>query len=521
MAETFDEQRFRDLIERFRMLNPEQIELIEQELLTFAEQHAAKAFPILKEEADIVLQLYLDSPVKRAERGGIEKFYYFLNKVSKKMIDAGEIPETQPENPASVALVPRHYYNTVQWLTVKSKADVPDGIATAIDASRRRNELIDSVLEPLFRVMLKFDFKGAIKWQLAQAGDHDAPCDPDVARDLIRAWTTEIERLPDEAVRKVIEWADDEMVFRHWPAVTAQADAFLRRLCLLHWYKSDASRKPSLAKLRARHPFMDNEKLLRWLKAGVTKLGESIDFFCEQSETIASDELAEDDRTWRQDAMFRELVWLSEVIRPLLLLSDLLLAKPSGSLTFSMAVFGFTTEFKQRWNARLIEQCRKAVRRCFIRDMVNKRKPHHTIHKLSFGDDVFEQNLLSELDIVSETFKTLEQREIVVERLAHSYASYRAEPLMAQEFGLRYRRMMRVLHEDQLRRVLREEQFKEVQEFADILIDLSTIASLSRRFISDRRALDRSTEEIVAADADYQKEIRSLRARHIRQMLKV
>ena len=74
-----------------------------------------------------------------------------------------------------------------------------------------------------------------------------------------------------------------------------------------------------------------------------------------------------------------------------------------------------------------------------------------------------------------------------------------------------------MLHEDNLNRLLTPEQMKELAEGGDALTELSDIASHSRRFIMRRRALDRSTEEMLAADLDFGFTVRSLRAHYLRQ----
>jgi len=142
-----------------------------------------------------------------------------------------------------------------------------------------------------------------------------------------------------------------------------------------------------------------------------------------------------------------------------------------------------------------------------------------TIHRLCFGLPELETNVRRELDFISQSFDSVAQRELVIDKLCPAYSSFRKQPLLNTELGRRYRRMMRLLHEDHLRRVLRADQLAELQQGPPVLRDLATIASESRRFLAMRRALDKSLAEIVAADLDFTHCIRGLRAGYLRRLL--
>ncbi len=520
MKTSFNLERLRELLGIFRSLNPEMAGLYEPELFELAQAGGPEAFEIILQSASEIVGLYLQSPVKRAEQAILKEYYSFLDKTTKRMIEAGELPRqvAGESGGTSLALVPEHYYSSLQWLQLKTAADVPQDIVKAVDAARRHNLVVESVLEILFTLLLKLDRERSFAWQLELCRDQERPTDPDIARDLIRAWRRETE-LPAEALKQILFWSEDETALRHWPAVIQEADRVLRKQSLLAWAKSSEPRLRQTIRLKSLAPFDNDDKLLRWLKNSVSQMGESIDFFCDQRELLAGDEAAGDDDSWRQDAMFRELIWLVRMMPPMLLLADLLLSLPTGPCEFAMAVFGFTSDYRRQWEKRLVTQCQNAVRRCFLRDLRRGRTPLETIHILSFGDSDFERNLISELDLLTQDFDSIAQREIVVDRLAHMYAGFREANLLAQEIGRRYRRMMRVLHEDNLRRVLKDEQFAQTEDMRQSLTDLSVVAAESRRFLSMRRALERNTEEIVAADMDFSQNIRRLRAGHIHRLL--
>ena len=98
------------------------------------------------------------------------------------------------------------------------------------------------------------------------------------------------------------------------------------------------------------------------------------------------------------------------------------------------------------------------------------------------------------------------------------YASYRESELLADEVARRYRNLMRLMHEDHLRRVLTEEHAKDVLA-KGILRDPSSVASDARRFLTRRRALESTLEELVAAEMEFVQSIRTRRLGLIHRLL--
>ncbi len=521
--------RLWQLLERFRALNPLTASMVEDEVFALAGELGPAQFPRLVRFVEDVLAHYLDSPVKREEREVLREYYYFLDRLAVKLIGPGDatpaavaVPgaPAPPPPPPVVALVPESLFTSLQWCTLTSIQDVPIDVERAVDAAKRRNFLVDSVLEPLFRLLLLVDRERAFAWQLELCSRRDRPIDPDVARDLLRAWDRE-PTLPDAVLHRVLAWSEDVKTFRHWPAVTQEADRLLHRHSLLRLVAAAPLRTGLGQRLRRLAPFDQPDKLRLWLAAAVQQMGRSVEFFCDQAERLTGEAGGSGvgGQEWRRAALFQELVWLEQMVPPLLLLSDLMLLAPTGAYDFAMAVFGFTHEAKRGWEDVLTNQCRRAIRRAFVADLKYGRPVTETIRRLCFGDQAFEREMHQELDVLKETFDSVGQREIVVDKLAVIYASYREAGLLATELGRRYRRLMRVLHEDNLRRVLGPEQMRELPRLGHVLVDLATIAADSRRYLSMRRALDKQIAEIVAADLDYTQTIRSLRATYIRRLL--
>lgn len=518
MPTSTEHQKLLKLFDVFGLLNPDHVQMVEHELFALARQLGPESFPEIADKAREVLRCYLDSPLKSNERDLLREYYYFVNQASRRLLAEGELAELPPPVPnQSLALLPAAAYSPFQWLQVTSKAGLPDPLTRAVDAVQRRHQVVDSVLETLFSVLLELDREQAFAWQLDLTGSADQPVDPDLARDLLRAWQRE-DDVPVEALQRALRWSEDEQSFRHWPAVTLEADALLNAHWLRRWMAAGEPRTSAERVLRYQQPFRNSDHLLRWLKGAIEQMGMSIDFFSSQAEALTRDHPpAEDD--WRRAALFRELVMLHRLLPLMLVQTDLILNSPNGAFEFAQAIFGFTNEHRRSWQAALIRQSQKAVRRFFLNDLKLKRKPLGTIRRLCFGDEALEVRIVAELDLISGEFDSVKQLDLVAEQLCGMYASYREGPLMAQEIGRRYRRTMGVLHEDNLRRLLSPEQLAELAGFQEVLLDLATIAAESRRFLSQRRALERTVEELMAIELEYLQRIRAVRARYLRAAL--
>lgn len=519
-----DMTRLDELLAQFDGLNPEIAELALPGLRAAALQAPEPAYARVLAKVEALLPRYMQSPIKRGERAILREFYHFVDRASARLLAAGVVEDEAPADPGTqtMALVPDTHYSTRRWCLATTEDLIPREVLTAADAVQRRNYLISSVLEPLFGLMLELDRERALAWQLAFAAQPDPAPDPDVLRDLLRVWRRQ-ESLSKEALRQASRWSMDERAWRHWPVVPEEADKLLRRHALLAW-SVDPPRIGAARQLAMQAPYRDEERLLRWLRAAVGQMGASVDFFCAQSERLARPDggLEAETEDWRRAALYREIVWLHGMLRPLLLLADMYLAAPNGPVNFALAIFGFTEEARRTWSEALLARARSTVRRLFINDLKAGRKPIGTIHALCFGDTHLEAEITGELDLFTQDFDNMKHRDEVVERLAAVYASYKEHTLMAGEIGRRYRRLARMLHEDNLRRLLSREQFAETQgAMGEVLLELSTIASSCRRYLTSRRAETLSTAELVAAEMDFVMAIRAQRAGVIYNLLQL
>jgi len=123
------------------------------------------------------------------------------------------------------------------------------------------------------------------------------------------------------------------------------------------------------------------------------------------------------------------------------------------------------------------------------------------------------------VDLQSKQFDSLKDRDEAIKLLAIYQYSFRREKLIADEITKRYRRLMRVLHEDYLRQVLDAAGFEQVLGMT-VLRELSSLCGDARRYLDRRRALESALEEMVAAELDFARLVRGRRLELIRRLLR-
>ncbi|MCJ8328909.1 MAG: hypothetical protein HRT89_19790 [Lentisphaeria bacterium] len=500
------------IFDDFKSLNPLLLEEIKPALNKLAKDCPEDQHDYIFDQASQLIEYYLKSPIKLSEKNTLSNYYKQLETTSKKMISAGKVNVLDQADQSS-SLIPANYFAAHDWIKLQIESNLSANIITAVDAIRERHNSVDSVLESLFIFLLKLNEDKALAWQLALC---DEAVDPDISRDLMRCWRTFYSGsvMPAASVEILARWSEDELIYRHWPTVSKEADQLIRLQSLMQLYHSSAKFRLT-GKLRSLYPFTNNEDLLDWYIEAIHQLGESVDFFSNAVLELQSNETV-DER--RQNAIFMELKWISQITPLLMNMSDMLLNRPDGALTFAMSIFGFSPSYKEKWFDILVHYSSIAVRKCFLRDLRYNRSTMETIKVLSFGDEHIQKRIHEEIDLLHEQFDSIKQREIAVNILAHVYADYRKDGLIAQEIARRYRRLMRVLHEDLLNQVLSKEHLKELEPMRETLLDFSVIASESRKYLGSRRALEKSTEELMATEMDYTQHVRKMRSRYFRKI---
>ena len=126
--------------------------------------------------------------------------------------------------------------------------------------------------------------------------------------------------------------------------------------------------------------------------------------------------------------------------------------------------------------------------------------------------------ICNELDLVSQRFDSLAQRDAVIRKLAVYYASYRRGPLLGVEVAKRYKHIARILHEDFLRQFLSAAELEALSQ-GGFLREMYGMAALAKRFLDHRRALEMTVEEMLASEIEFVTETRRKRLEAIRRLL--
>jgi hypothetical protein len=141
--------------------------------------------------------------------------------------------------------------------------------------------------------------------------------------------------------------------------------------------------------------------------------------------------------------------------------------------------------------------------------------PTTTIRQLCFGDDELFTLLRQQLDLGTHEFDSLKQRDLVISRLAAHYLSRREYQLTSQEIGRRFRCLLRVLHEDNLRQLLSPEQFTQFDALHCVR-DIIGLLAAARRYLDRRRDLELDLSEIVAAEDAFAADVHRRRIHRLR-----
>jgi len=517
--QAFSELRMR--LDRLQLLNPD-IGFEElQTIYALADQAEDEArFGEIEVFAERLIEHYLASAPKQVAAQTLAEYFEALEHSARLLAERGEVtkePRRAADANQSVALVPHELYTPLEWCKVLCTAEMPHELIKAVEACRRRNELVVTVLEYTFVMMLRLDFDKAVRWQLTFLDSRRGGLDPDVVRDLLNAWLTR-PSLPRPVLAWAEAWSADRNLLQQWPHVVRRADRLLCRHALEAWTARVDARSPTLARLQLliRGQQTDDQSLLGWLKSALADIGESILRFVGLSRSAAAPDAG--DQPWRSGAIVREILRIERLFTPVMLTADRILDVPDGAYTFAVAFFGLVGRGREQWEKKLTRLAEDAVRRAFLDDLRVGSTPLRTIEKLTFGDREALEWAIGELDATTLQFDTLRQRERVVRFLAVFFASYREQELLGGEILRRYRSLMRLMHEDHLRRVLAPDHFAEVMK-RHILRDLAAVAAESRRYLARRRALESSLPELVAAEMEFIQGIRRRRLRLIHTLL--
>jgi hypothetical protein len=496
------------LLRQLERLNPDLTTTEIERLNQRAEQAGAAFFEQTAEQVERLIALYRRSAVKVSGENILAEYFECIENSSRLLAQGGEITRPEPvQTSLSKALVPAQVYSSLDRYKVLSRAVVPRNLGKAADAFRRRNEVVDTVLELAFRALWRMDAERAGQWFLDFFAKHDGQLDPEVIRDALSVALEVPGELPRDFLGWAERWSADPTLLEYWPNVTRKADRLLCHHGIRAWRARMPARIAPLAHLRL---LFDQGRLgdaqqLAWLRNALNELGESVMRFMAFEESLASEQQA-----WKSAALLGELRRLDALYPLVMLAGDLILTLPDGCEKLALAFMGLAGRGREQWDERIERFAERVIRRMFITDMREGRKPLATIQRLTFGDQVAFNRACAELDIVQEQFDSIKQRERVVSILASFYASYRHAAFLATEVSRRYRSLMRLLHEDYLRQHLPAEQIDELLRGGSVS-ELAGMASAARRYLARRRDISSSLEEMLAAKLDFELHARNQR----------
>jgi hypothetical protein len=504
-------------LQRLEDLNPDLTTTELRRIYALAESVGKEFFPVAAEQTERLIGLYRQSPVKQRGAEILAEYFQHLDACARQLCEAGEIsPAQEGRKSFSTALVPLSERPALDWCKILNRAEPPKPLIKAADAFRRRHEVVASVVEIAFRVMWLVDRSQAVNWLIEYFKRQDGDHDPDVIRDALMV-VLDDEELPPTFLSWVETWALDANLLEYWPTVTRLADRIICRYGMEAWNRQpNLPRLTPLAHLRLilrRKQQGDDSHLLHWLRNIMDELGNGVLRF--MALEAALDDCQK--QHWRKTILLAELKRMAAYYTPIMLAANCILEQPDGAQQLALAFMGLYGRSRQQWDEAMIAMATKIIRRTFMRDLKESRTPVETIRTLTFGDQAAFNFACAELDLASEKFDSIAQREKVTIYLSTFYASYRQTQLIGAEVAKRYRRLMRILHEDFLRQVLEPEQLEELRR--DGAIDqLANMAAQARKFLARRRDIENSLEEMLAAEMDFERYVRQQRIQVFRRL---
>ena len=502
-------------LHRLENLNPD-ISVSEHELLLELASRVGEDYfdEVAAFSADL-LEKYLDSDIKNAGRAIMSEYFDELDKGAKLLRAAGEIkalPENGGKRSFTTALVPYERVEALDFCKILNRTPVPKPLVKAADAFMRRNQVVGTVFEYALQVMWRISPAKAEAWVLALFETQQGDIDPDVARDVISVALSLNAQVSSDFLNWILDFASDVNLLEYWPNVTKYADKLLCRQGLHHYFAKNKARNSLLQQLdfMQKNNLLDDERLLNWVRRALNGIGESVQQFMSLEKTDMPKE-------WKALSLFREINHIADLFAPIMLVADQIMALPDGGTQLAMASMGLTGKALEDWEERLAKTSVRAVTRKLMMDMKNKRPLVETIRLLTFGDNAAFQAAYAELDLATEKFDSVKQRDKVAVLLAVYYASYRRGKLLAVEIAARYRNLMRMIHDDFLSQHLDAEQLATIHN-SGILQEIASVASEARHFLGRRSAEDNSLEEMLAAKMTFERFVRQKRILLIRQM---
>lgn len=486
-------------------------------LFDLAKAVGPDAFVPVSEEVEKWMALFLESPQQRLGKEILREYFAILENGARQLNKSGEIAllpvactgEAEKAETMSKAMIlpMANLYSPLDRCKILNRTEVPQTLTRAADAFRRRIEVVDTVLETGFELLQTIDRQAFQRWILEYLGRTEGDLEPELVRDVLRV-LMRADVLEEPLLDWAMRWSNDEALLEQWPYVVALSDKVLCREGLLAWQNCNAKRNGLLAHLDhiVKKRQFDEKHLLPWMTNALQEFGAGV-------HRVLSMKFEEDGETakgWRSMMVRTELERLAAIYSPIMMICGETLTRPDGANVMAMACLGLIGDNLARWEAQVQRLAERVVLKVFLVDLKEGRKPVETIRRLTFGDKFAYDSACAELDLMSQAFDSVEQRNKVVKMLSYFYASYRRAPLLGQEISRRYRSLMRILHEDYLKNILTGEDYAAVENLP-LLHDLSGLATSARRYLDHRRALNMTVEEMIASEIEFVQDARNRR----------
>ncbi len=497
------------LCEELRNFNTAVCDARRDEFLELAQQTPPEHFHEFTDFASSLLDAFAETPWKKAARNIMAELANHMSAAQKELTsseDAPDPPEPQ-SNRHSVALATQKTFSSLDWIRLLDKAQPPMPLQNSIDALVNRNTLTETVFKTLFEVLHLIDAQQAFDWTCDHLEKHRGTLDQDIVRDLLRCWAEQPLPLPQNAMKWTLEWAGDEELRHQWPVITQIADRILRNHAMTAHRQQNADTRRTL--LKKLHRLFDSEPpsdaaLRTWADEAVERIGTHIQAFSQFD--------VKDPADWTSKALREELDAVNELLPPLLLLADLILAETNGATRLAMALIGMPEAELERWRSKLEHETARYINKTFLDDLREGRTPEKSIRAFCLGDTELLRRMISDLDILTREFESIKQREKATAQLAAHYASFRERHKLPKELTRRYRRIMQALHEDTLNRCLAPEDAEYVAALEN-LRELASAAADARRYLARYDAWNDTLQELLATRLDFEKSIRNRRLR--------
>ncbi len=514
------QEELRGMLRALEDMNPDIPEERHRHLLNLAAKCGPSFFDEAAAQVAHLLELANMTTAERVGREILGEYYRVIEQSARRLLEAGEISAASSAGQnaglsTALVLYSQQDYSALDRCKILSHADIPEPLVNAADSYRRRIEVVDSVGALGFEVLNTLDGKQFQIWAACYVKDHRGQLPPTVLRDILTVLRLETELQPP-LLELLQEWCADGALLDQWPLVTRRADRLLSHIALKQWLAQNPKpRNGALLhlKLILGQSLCDDARLLAWLTNTLQTFGESVERF------IALDmEETPQEQAWWHTALVAELRTMQAMYVPIMVVVDHLLTEPDGTAKVAMAFLGIVGNGLDEWEKRIRRLSENIIRRAFLIDLKAGRTPVETIRKYTFGDQFAFNLICNELDLLSQQFESMAQRDAVVRKLSYYYASYRRGPMLGIEVAKRYRHIARVLHEDFLRTRLSSAEY-EAFAASGFIQELYSMCTRAKRFLDHRRALRMTLEEMVASELEFSAEARTRRLAIIRRLI--